>query len=749
MLNLSNSGFPYEGFDFLFNDFETASKLDVTEVGTSRYVMDPSTRPLMNSWVINKTPQVQIWEPDIQVIPPLLHDSLLNPRVIKVAFNVAFERGIWKHKLGIDIPIEQWFDVKVLARYLSFPGPLKKVCQYMELPPEYQKMTEEGEKYIRMFSTPAREGGRVTLWGIEEDFYNSRENRPAEWDDFKKYCIQDTVTERYMFYSGIKTFLNTHEIQAWHLDQTINECGLPVNTQFVKNALEMAKRSIEELRKMLIELTGLENPNSDSQMLGWLTERGYPFTSLGKYSVKFALDNPGNLTPLAQEVLLIRKEFKRTSYTKLETLLMRVNEDGRIRDCFAFMGGARTGRWSGQDVQFQNLAKPDKRVEENLERALKIIETKDFDAACKEFGVTIKWCGKERHIPSAIGMVISCIRSIFQAKPGHILVVCDLSAIENRVLGWLAGCEEILNVFRNKLDAYKAFATMMYMVEYDKVTKEMRTVAKPAVLGCGYGLGPGVRKNEDGTYTIQWMCSECKKKFWDKEHVCHDDKGNRKGDLNKAGLMGYAEKMGVLLTPEQAYKAWETFHKYKEIPQLWNDLEKAAIKVIRKGGRVKVRFVEFSRMKRKNGQYVLRIQLPSGRFLHYINARVETTLETSKRTGRRYEKHKIVYDGIGHGVGATTKQVKWGPVYTYGGKLAENIVQAISRDILSIGMKRANAMGATIVGHVHDEILCEEKLGFTRFGIEDLQWCMSEPIDWAPDLPLGAEGYEAQIYRKG
>src|SRR5215831_10705963 len=249
MIQLAPSGFPYEGFDFLFLDFETRSQVDISEVGTFRYISHPSTCPLMLSWVFNKNPSVNLWEPDLEPIPSPLHNALLNPSVIKVAFQVPFERGILREKLNLDIPIEQWFDVKVLARYLSFPGPLEKVGQYMGIPSEYMKLGEEGKKLIKMFSMPAKKGGRVTLWGIEDDFYNSRENKPEEWERFKTYCRQDTVTERYMFYSGIKTFLPPQEIRTWHLDQTINQRGMPANVEFAKNALTMALRSIDDLRK--------------------------------------------------------------------------------------------------------------------------------------------------------------------------------------------------------------------------------------------------------------------------------------------------------------------------------------------------------------------------------------------------------------------------------------------------------------------------------------------------------------------
>ena len=733
----------------VFLDWETRSLADLLEVGSAVYFADPSTEGLMLAWAIDDE-EVQIWEPDLGPIPTRLENALRDATVKKIAWRVEFERSCFEKFCKIEIPIEEWFDVMVLARYMSLPGKLGEACSALKLPSEVSKMVEEGDEMIQLFSIPADRGGRETLWGVEPPFFNSRENHSREWETFKTYCKQDTFVERYIYRLLHRFMLPEEELQNWYLDQTINRRGMPVAMTFAQNGLKMALQSIDKLRGTLKELTGLENPNSDSQILEWVTKQGYPYTSMNKNLVKAALEGT-SLTPLAREVLEIRKEFRRSSYKKLESILHRVSADGRLRDLFAFMGGSRTGRWAGQDVQFQNLARPDKKVEKNLARALQLIETSNFDAAIEEFSPEFEIEGKKHKIPSVIGMVISCLRSIFQAEEGKILVVCDLSAIENRVLGWLAGCDSILKVFRDNLDPYLAFAALMYRIPYSQVSKDQRQVAKPAVLGCGYGLGPGVLRLENPdtgevTYSIIWKCSECLLNAHP-DHECRDEKGNRKGDLQQTGLLGYAANMGVKLTPKQAWDAHRAFQQeYPEVPQLWWDLEKAAICTIQTGKKSVVRFIEFSRVKRKDGTFLLRIKLPSGRYLHYLNARVTSDIKKSKRTGKEYTKHSIFYDGIGHGVGATTHKIGWAPVYSYGGKLAENVTQAVSRDILAHGMRLADEIGMTIVGHVHDEIVCEEEKD--GFGLLDLKSCMSETPVWAPGLPLSADGYESKVYKK-
>jgi DNA polymerase len=249
------------------------------------------------------------------------------------------------------------------------------------------------------------------------------------------------------------------------------------------------------------------------------------------------------------------------------------------------------------------------------------------------------------------------------------------------------------------------------LAEYKAGNSVKRQIAKPAVLGCGYGLSGGERRI------------------------------NAAGDEIRTGLWGYAENMGVKMTQDEAHTAVKVFRdSYPEVVRCWHGLEEAAVEAINSGDDIQYNDVVFDTCIRKGGQKIMRILLPSGRHLHYFNVRMQVRDENSR-------KKSIVYDGIGHGAGATQKGATWGPVFTYGGKLAENIVQAISRDVLVNGMFLADEAALTIIGHCHDEIICLESEDNEK-ALQTLLDCMKQPPSWAKDLPLGAEGYCEKVYRK-
>jgi DNA polymerase bacteriophage-type len=720
-----------------FLDFETKSRTDIKICGLDRYVKDPSTKALMLAYAFGDG-NVQLWEiARNSTIPKNLCEALQNPEVTLAAWNVPFEFNIFRYAMSMPIPTERWLDIMVWARHLSLPGHLADAGNAIGLPPDIAK-NHDGKRLIQKFSIPYHKGGEETLFGISEPQFHDWNDEPRDWELFGEYCKQDVVAERAIFNLVKNIPLPEQERRAWILDQKINERGIPVNRKFVENALALSLKSKEKLTKKLKELTGLANPNSRAQILPWAQAQGYPHLSIGKAFVNAAIAEGSGITPLCRTVLKLRQEASKTSYTKYENILNKLSDDDRLRYQFAFMGASRTGRWSGagggdkQSVQVQNLARPMKEVEGKYDRALEIIETGDYDAAEKEFS-------------SVIGMTVSCLRSAFQAPAGKKLVVCDLGSIENRMLGYLADCDAIAKVFREGRDAYLDFAARMYNIAYelmikivegvhkakDKDAGEKRQVAKPAVLGAGYGLGPGVKKNPDGTYEIIWV-------------------EDRYGNKVMTGLMGYAANMGIKLSPEQAYLAWETFRKaYPEVVELWRTYEKAAIKVLETGKTVKAGKVIFQRKARKDGTFILRIQLPSGRGLHYMNARIEKEIAyVLSDFLTPYEKKKLMYDGIGHGVGQINKQKKWDKVYTYGGKITENVDQAISRDVLLNGMFLADEANANIVMHCHDEIVCEEEDDAFAFSLPDLKRAMETTPNWAKGLLLGAEGYEGQVYRK-
>lgn len=708
--------------NLLYLDFETASEVDLEVVGLANYATHPSTRVLMLAYAENEEP-IKLWQPHLESLPDDLYAAIMDPFTKKLAWNAPFEIDIFEHVLDVKTPIEEWFDIQVQARYLSLPGGLDKVGDILKLATEDAKVgwqggkTKEGTRLINKFCFPIDKGGEQTLFGISTPFFKDWNTDPTDWEAFCNYCRKDVIAERAIFNKMKSLIIPQSELDLWYLDQKINKFGLPTNRKFANNAYELARNSKDALLKIIKEKTGLENPNSNDQFLAWVKTQGYPFGSLRKEFVVSALNEAketSQLTDLAREILLIRQESSKQSFSKLEKLRDYTSPDGRLRNQFLFFGAARTGRWSGSGVQVQNLPRPMKEVEKKYERALEIITAGDYRAAKTEFS-------------SIIGMATSCIRSSFQASPNKRLVVCDYSAIENRVLGWLAGCETTLRVFLEGRDPYLDFASELYNIPYaelkarydagDKEAAFMRQMAKPAVLGAGYGLGGGE------LFENKW------------------------NDTVKTGMWGYAANLGVNMTKEEAHRSVNIFReKRPKIVRLWHDLEDAATTVLKQGGHVKVGPVVFDRKKMKNGQFILRTLLPSGRHLHYMNAKIVNRTLSGNRGS--YEKPGICYDGIGHGVGAIDDKKNWGMVWTYGGKFTENDVQGISRDILGNGMINADKAGFDIFGHFHDEIGCESLIK-SSLGIKELRECMIKPPTWGLDLPLDAAGYESQIYRKG
>lgn len=749
----------------LFLDFETASVLDLKLVGLDNYAKHPSTHPLMLAWAFDDD-EPALWFPHGGRIPPEVQDALESD-VELVAWNTSFERFIFLYPLKTEIPASRWLDPMVWARHLSLPGSLEEAGKAIGLPFDLAKKTE-GKRLIKKFSMPYHKGGEETLFGISEPQFHNWEDEPQDWTLFGEYCKGDVIAERAILKLCSNIPLPESEQRAWILDQKINDRGVPVNRKFAQKALALSVESKKRLTVELKTLTGLANPNSQPQFLGWATQQGYPHTSLGKNFVKAALDDSA-ITPLCRRAIKLRQETAKISYMKYEALLNRLSDDDRFRHGFAFMGAARTGRWSGKGsadakkgFQPQNLPRPDKEIEKHYDRALELIMLGDYELAESEVKT---WFNPQPEFPSIIGMTTSCLRSVFQAPPEKKLVVCDLSAIENRVLGWLADCTAIARVFIEGRDPYLDFASRMYGIPYEKLyadfkgengeaaqiaAKAMRQIAKPAVLGDGYGLGPGATRH----------CSVCDKEIDRKNRKCGNHpnatfiykaktEDDGQGNVVLTGLMGYAKNMGVKMTPEQAYIAWETFRdSYPEVVTLWDKYQKAAVKVLKTGQTVKAGKFIFQRRSRKDGTFILRIVLPSGRGLHYMNARVETEIAHRQSDGEEYERNKLMYDGIGHGVGQIGKGNKWGGVYTYGGKITENGDQGFSRDVFLHGMTLADEIGMSLVFHAHDEAMCEEDDDPFAPGLADLKFCVEQVPAYAPGLLLAAEGWEGKVYKK-
>jgi len=765
-------------------DFETYSLADLKEVGIDNYAKHPSTGISMLGWACDEE-EVDIWLPHRGPMPAKLRDALATPSVIKIAWNASFEYNIINRIVGpryitpeFYIPMSQFRDPTIMAHNISLPGKLEKVARILNMA---EQKDERGKDLIKMFSEPVSKGGDMTLFGVAPPLFRDHNSHPREFAEYVEYCKQDVRTERALWHRLIKIGFPDYEWQGWLLNHRINELGMPVRRDLAEKGLRLATRFITEQREICKKLTGLANPNSDVQMKAWATERGYPWNSLLASTVTAELANPASkCTDECKKALKARGLSRKSSHTKIEKILKMLSEDDRLRYQFRFMGAPRTGRWAsggGEDasVQVQNISRGVKAVKKKLDLALQLLETEDYARIVREFTDT----KDPKDSVTVLDFVITLLRSLFQAKPGKIFHVADKNAIENRMLGWAAGCKAISDVFRTcdacgflvedlqgpflcpkcggtkARDPYLAFGQYLYNKTYEELRAsyeagnvEERQNAKPPVLGGGYALGGG------------------------------DLYIDENGDEKRGGLWGYALSVcGVDMPKDLAHKAVKILRDaWLEVPIFWTDLEEAFKQVFKRGGVIKVgevtwdkqqrEWVEhptkgkgcvltFRRIKMEDGKYSIRIELPSGRALHYLNVSIDEEQRVSKNTGRPYTSETIHYDGIEHSAtqgadGKTAKKKhKWGRVKTYGGKICENVIQAMSRDDLLNSIFLAFEMGFDIFGLFHDEIAAEVDDVWDGLTLADLIWCMVQIPWWAKGLMLGAEGYTSKVYKKG
>lgn len=728
----------------LYHDYETRSEVDLKKHGLDRYSADKSTRVLMCSYAFNNDP-VKLWTPDDGPFPRELAEAIEDPHVEKSAFNAQFERIIANRVLGLKTGYRNWRCTMALAYMQAFFGGLDQVGRQMELPEDKQKLAE-GKRLIKMFCGPQRVTAKNPLrW---RDAWTD----PEDWELFGNYCIQDTESER-----SIKRRLSKFEIgplewEVYELDQLINDRGVPIDMNFVTNAQWMATRRKEELTVMLKRLTGLANPNSPKQLMGWLQDRGYPFSDMRKDTIKKVLaDNAveakheveiivesddddheldalilppaadgGFLDKEAVAAMKLRQQAARTSVKKFDALIAAVGDEDRLRFGFQYGGASRTLRWAGRRFQMQNLGRPPKEMsiskaaeaagiseDYHLETVTNYIREGDYD-------------GLAFYLDEPMNALAGTVRSSVRADDDEELLACDLSSIETCVIAWTSGCTRLLEVLNNKRDPYKDFGSRMYGVPYEDVVGKLRQDSKPAVLGCGFRLGGGEMR-----------------------------------EGKKTGLWAYAEALGVSMSQDEAHRAVKLFREtYPEIPKLWYALEDAVKKAYRNPGR-KVRPL----IRRADGttfqvpvlfehsKPYMKIILPSGRPLYYFKPRIEKVMMRGKPTrenpeGEPYEKENFSY------MGKQQNGQAWVRIRSHGGKITENIVQAIARDILVVGLLRAHKDGFNIIAHVHDEILALIRKGSNYYTVERLRELMTAPIPWATGMPLGAAGWTAQFYRK-
>lgn len=642
-------------------DIETYSSNNLSDCGVYKYVEAPDFEILLFGYSVDGGEVKCIDLASGEKLPDDVMSALTDSNVTKTAFNATFERTCLGHWLGKRLDPRQWKCTMVRAARLGLPLSLAQCGEVLKL--EDRKMTE-GKALIRYFSVPTKsKQGR---------HYPS--DAPDKWEIFKKYNIRDVEVEQAILKKVRRLEAPAFDEALYVADQEINDRGAMIDMQLVNNAARFDETYKSELLEEAKKLTGMDNPNSPAQIKEYLYKvTGIKIDSLGKKSLD-EVNKQLSFWPRAQKILAIRKELDKTSNKKYNAMQTCVCKDGRIHGLLQFYGAARTGRWAGRLVQVQNL--PQNHLSD-LDHARYLVKMGDLD----EF---------ECNYSNVTQVLSELIRTAFIAKPGCIFHVCDFSAVEARVIAWIAGESWVLDVFRNGGDIYCETASKMFKVPVVKhgINGDLRQKGKIAVLALGYGGGVAALEAMGGS---------------------------------KLGLTEFEEK--------EIVSKWRESNPY--ITKLWKAVEKAAITAIKTGETVTIH--RGIQVYFKWG--MLMIKLPSGRSICYPRAKVEIERDDNWRGTHEV----IVYEGLNQ----TTK--KWGAIRTYGGKLTENIVQATARDVLGWVILRAQKQDLDVVFHIHDEIIVEAKLGQTLQQVEAL---FSKPIEWCKDLPLKGAGYSTPYYLK-
>ena len=647
-------------------DLETYSSVDLKKAGLYRYVQSPDFQILLFAYSVDGGTVDIIDCACGERVPEDIIQALGDPTVEKAAHNAAFE--IYCLNKSFCSPVGQWHCTMVHSLYCGLPASLDAVGRAMGLPEDRRKMGV-GKQLIRYFCTPctptARNGGRTR---------NLPHHDRARWQLFKDYCRQDVATEMEVYRRLEGYPIPEGERQNWILDQHINMAGVKMDMDLIGGALELHGRISGELSGRARELTGLENPNSVAQLKRWVEENsGMELESLDKATVAELLaDKDGE--ELVKEVLKIRKELGKTSVKKYEAMRACACDDGRIRGLLQFYGASRTGRFAGRLVQVQNLPR---NYIEDLDMARGLVKAGQLDAVKAIYG----------DVPNLLSQLI---RTAFVPGEGCRFIVADFSAIEARVLAWLAGEEWRLDVFRTHGKIYEASASAMFGVPIERIAKgnpeyALRGKGKVAELALGY---------QGGSRALVSM-----------------------GALS----MGLSEEE----LPDIVSR-WRKSNR--RIQDFWYAVENNAVDTVQYGtAHAMPKGISFYR----DREYLF-IRLPSGRELFYYHPEL---------VANAYGRNSVGF----YGISQATK--KWERTETYGGKLTENIVQAVARDLLCSAMMNLFRAGYAIRFHIHDEVILEVPEGSGKSLDEAIRLMCALP-GWAEGLPLDAAGFEGHYYRK-
>ena len=653
-------------------DLETYSSVPLAKAGTQKYIASPDFEILLFAYSLDGAPVVCVDFAQGEKLPPGIAAAITSSDYIKHAYNAPFEWGCLSKFVGRRLPPEQWRCTMFHGLYAGYTAGLDATGRALGIPEDKRKLNA-GKALIRYFCVPCApskaNGGRTR---------NYPHHNPERWELFKEYCRRDVVTEM-----EIERRLSAIPVpgsvqKEWETDLIINSRGVMVDMEMVRGAIELGNTVHNSLMDEAVQISGLNNPNSVTQLSSWLeTETGEEITSLSKDTVAKMLARDNNSAQV-QRMLEIRQAISKTSTKKYDAIEAAVCADGRVRGLLQFYGANRTGRWAGRLVQVQNLPRT---YTEPLELARVLVKKRKLDALRVIYG----------SVPDTLSQLI---RTAFIASEGHILIDADFSAIEARVISWLAGEEWRLEVFRTHGKIYEASASQMFGVPIELIKKgnpeyALRQKGKVAELALGY---------QGSTGALVAMGAL--------------DMGISEDDL------------------PDIVSRWREANK--RIRDLWYKMDAAAVQVITQGGSVGLNGLIIAReLDYNNNTDYMTITLPSGRKLYYNAPQIGEN---------QWGRPSISYMGMDQ----TTK--KWKRIETYGGKLVENCVQAIARDCLAQAIEHLEDAGLPVVFHIHDEVVidCEPTIAT----LEDVVQIMVRPIPWAPDLPLGADGWVGEFFKK-
>jgi DNA polymerase bacteriophage-type len=648
-------------------DFETYSACPIRTAGSYRYARHPSTEVLIACYTLPGEDHPRTWLPWCEEPPDELVDLAADPDVVFWAHNAQFERGIWHYVLHLrqdlpDIPPERWRCTAALAASnglgRSLDTALKQLGTGVAKDPE-------GARLIKVFCMPRKPTKKDPRTRIHP------KDATPDFRKFITYCERDVLGEQELHNNLIP--LHPREQQFFTLDMVMNERGLPIDLPLVHKAQKILGALEADIASRVQDITGGIRATQGAKLKEWFSTRGLDLDNLQAQTIRDVLavaeDIPGDMRGL----LALRIEAGKASTKKLLSMVMCTDpHDHVIQGSFLFHG-AHTGRYAGRLVQPQNFIRGTlKWIQQAL--IFDLLHRHDADV----FKLLFEW---------PIDAISQCMRGFIKASKGHRFVVVDYSAIEARVLAWVAGENKVLRAYREGVDVYKMMAASLFGITIEEVSSEQRRLAKNLVLGCGYSLG-GAR------------------------------------------FVDYCANLGQEVDPAFAMRAVKKYRQeHPNIVASWKKVEDAVVEAIRNPGSV----VKDLRCKFRMRKHWLCIQLPSGREIRYPRARAVPVERWGKPA------FQISYETDYHG-----KITREG---TYGGKLIENIVQGVARDVMREGTFAAEEAGYPVHGTVHDELITMRKIG--EGSVHELEEVVCDLPDWTNGIPLGAEGFECERYRKG